>query len=161
MKNLILIIVVAFITLSVNAQTSVDLATILKSKVYILTGFKENVLPYINLNENSKEEVHPKSHILQRDMNIEDIIETYGARAFDTKDMASLLTNALVSGNLNGVKLIKNSANIFFVLINKGNYAEGYFVNLFWNSTYNAWMLNAHEIHKTIAKSGAQVFTSY
>ncbi|HUC88971.1 MAG TPA: hypothetical protein VMR49_02985 [Candidatus Paceibacterota bacterium] len=164
MKRINTIVVLMFVLISFYgfrsfAQTS-DLATALRSKVIILPGFRENILPYINLKTSNKEKMHIESHILSSDMTIEDMIVSFGVRALDANDMVSLLTNALVSGDLKGIRLIKKG-NLFFVLINHGDYDTGYFVDLFWSPSHNCWALNAHSMDKVYAKKGVQVFNSY
>jgi len=164
MRKFKLFMVLVFILTSFHsvrsfAQTS-DLATVLgSSKVVKFSGFKENILPYINFESTSKEKMHVESHVLSSDMTIQDLILTFGIRALDASDMVPMLTNALVNGNLKGIRLLNQ--NLFVVLINQGDYGVGYFVTLFWLPSNNCWALDAHQMGSARAKKGAQIFNSY
>ena len=162
MKKRFVIVLVLILTsiysVRSHAQTS---DSVLREKVIILPGFRKNIIPYIDFKNSSsvREKMHIESHVLSSDMTIEDMIVSFGVRAMEVRNMLPLLTNALISGELKGIKLIQR--NLFVVYINHGSYDTEYIINLFWSPSHNSWALDAHPAGDVYAKKGMQVFNSY
>jgi hypothetical protein len=133
----------------------VNLAQVLNEQILYDEIFENKILPYINFDKKSSVKINPKSYVLDRDMNFYQIIDRYGAKGMDVQNL-SLLTHNLVAGNLQNIKLSKNTPNVFIVLVKN----KPYFVDLTWMEE-GFWYLGALNALETTLGKEVHLFTSY